>query len=166
MTDKTSENPLVNIIMGSKSDWETMQHASQTLLNFGVKHESAGSFPHHAQGDESEYLLGTRARRGSDHRCRGWSRASGGRCGRSYGSAGAGCTDAKPGAAGHGFAAFNGADAGGNPSRDAGDRQARRDQRRTFRRRDPCHVASERLRESLRHFREEQAEKILKETLP
>jgi 5-(carboxyamino)imidazole ribonucleotide mutase len=29
----------VAIIMGSKSDWETMQHSSQTLKDFGVEHE-------------------------------------------------------------------------------------------------------------------------------
>jgi len=32
-------HPLVSIIMGSKSDWETMQHAAQTLSQFGVAHE-------------------------------------------------------------------------------------------------------------------------------
>jgi len=29
----------VGIIMGSQSDWETMQHASETLDNLGVSHE-------------------------------------------------------------------------------------------------------------------------------
>jgi len=32
--------PLVGIIMGSKSDWETMRAASETLARFGVAHES------------------------------------------------------------------------------------------------------------------------------
>ncbi len=32
--------PLVGVIMGSKSDWETMRHASETLTEFGVAHES------------------------------------------------------------------------------------------------------------------------------
>lgn len=32
--------PLVSIIMGSKSDWPTMQIASETLEEFGVPHES------------------------------------------------------------------------------------------------------------------------------
>lgn len=32
--------PLVSIIMGSKSDWPTMEIASQTLDEFGVAHES------------------------------------------------------------------------------------------------------------------------------
>jgi 5-(carboxyamino)imidazole ribonucleotide mutase len=33
-------NPLVGIIMGSISDWETMRHASEMLKQFGVSHES------------------------------------------------------------------------------------------------------------------------------
>ena len=32
-------NPLVAVIMGSTSDWETMTHAAQTLDNFGVAYE-------------------------------------------------------------------------------------------------------------------------------
>jgi len=31
--------PLIGIVMGSKSDWETMRHASETLDRFGVPHE-------------------------------------------------------------------------------------------------------------------------------
>jgi 5-(carboxyamino)imidazole ribonucleotide mutase len=31
--------PLVGLIMGSVSDWETMQHAAQTLETLGVPHE-------------------------------------------------------------------------------------------------------------------------------
>jgi 5-(carboxyamino)imidazole ribonucleotide mutase len=31
--------PLVGVIMGSKSDWETMQHAADTLTKLGVPHE-------------------------------------------------------------------------------------------------------------------------------
>jgi len=32
--------PLVGIIMGSSSDWETMRHASETLDQLGVPHET------------------------------------------------------------------------------------------------------------------------------
>lgn len=32
-------NPLVSIIMGSRSDWETMQHAQAILRQFDVPHE-------------------------------------------------------------------------------------------------------------------------------
>ena len=31
--------PLVAVIMGSKSDWETMRHCDETLTQFGVPHE-------------------------------------------------------------------------------------------------------------------------------
>ena len=34
------KKPLVAIIMGSKSDWATMEIASQTLTEFGVEHET------------------------------------------------------------------------------------------------------------------------------
>ena len=37
MTEIT--NPLVGVIMGSKSDWETMQAAAEMLAEFGVPHE-------------------------------------------------------------------------------------------------------------------------------
>lgn len=33
------KKPLVAVIMGSKSDWETMKHASDVLKLFGVPHE-------------------------------------------------------------------------------------------------------------------------------
>ena len=32
--------PLVGIIMGSRSDWETMRHAAETLDQLGVAHET------------------------------------------------------------------------------------------------------------------------------
>jgi len=32
--------PLVGIIMGSRSDWETMRHAAETLTALGVAHEA------------------------------------------------------------------------------------------------------------------------------
>src|SRR5580704_10522088 len=62
MTEKTSENPLVNIIMGSKSDWETMQHASQTLMNFGVKHECRVLSAHRTPKATSDYISGAMER--------------------------------------------------------------------------------------------------------
>jgi 5-(carboxyamino)imidazole ribonucleotide mutase len=39
MTERNDPNPLVAVIMGSKSDWETMQHADRVLSDFGVPHE-------------------------------------------------------------------------------------------------------------------------------
>lgn len=37
---KPKAKPLISIIMGSKSDWPTMEFASQTLDEFGVAHET------------------------------------------------------------------------------------------------------------------------------
>lgn len=34
-----ADRPLVSVIMGSKSDWETMRHADEMLTRFGVPHE-------------------------------------------------------------------------------------------------------------------------------
>ena len=34
-----STTPLVAVVMGSKSDWDTMSHADATLTEFGVAHE-------------------------------------------------------------------------------------------------------------------------------
>ena len=35
-----TDQPLVGIIMGSRSDWETMRHAAETLEALGVAHET------------------------------------------------------------------------------------------------------------------------------
>ena len=42
MTSKTKNlpEPLVGVVMGSSSDWETLQHAVQILQEFGVTHEA------------------------------------------------------------------------------------------------------------------------------
>jgi 5-(carboxyamino)imidazole ribonucleotide mutase len=40
MSEQTSASPLVGIIMGSQSDWETMHVAHERLEQFGVPHEA------------------------------------------------------------------------------------------------------------------------------
>ena len=40
MTEEKIENPLVSIIMGSTSDWETMKNAADILESFDVAHET------------------------------------------------------------------------------------------------------------------------------
>jgi len=37
--NKNESKPLVAVIMGSQSDWETMRHADETLTKFGIDHE-------------------------------------------------------------------------------------------------------------------------------
>jgi 5-(carboxyamino)imidazole ribonucleotide mutase len=39
MTPFDPNQPLVGVIMGSSSDWETMQHAAMTLRDFEIPHE-------------------------------------------------------------------------------------------------------------------------------
>ncbi|HKT80942.1 MAG TPA: 5-(carboxyamino)imidazole ribonucleotide mutase [Vicinamibacterales bacterium] len=47
--------PLVGIIMGSKSDWETMRQASEMLTRFGIPHESKVMSAHRSPAYTSEY---------------------------------------------------------------------------------------------------------------
>ncbi len=35
-----ADQPLVGVIMGSQSDWETMRHAAETLTKLGIAHEA------------------------------------------------------------------------------------------------------------------------------
>ena len=44
--NKASRNALVGVIMGSTSDWETMEHAANTLEQLGVPFESRGVSAH------------------------------------------------------------------------------------------------------------------------
>jgi 5-(carboxyamino)imidazole ribonucleotide mutase len=50
-----AEKPLVAVIMGSKSDWDVMKHASDTLTKFGVAHESRVMSAHRSPALTSEY---------------------------------------------------------------------------------------------------------------
>jgi 5-(carboxyamino)imidazole ribonucleotide mutase len=55
--------PLVGILMGSKSDWETMRHAATTLADFGVPHESLVASAHRTPKRVADYV-GSAADRG------------------------------------------------------------------------------------------------------
>jgi 5-(carboxyamino)imidazole ribonucleotide mutase len=54
--------PLVGIIMGSKSDWETMRAAAETLERFGVAHESKVVSAHRTPAWMVEYAASAEAR--------------------------------------------------------------------------------------------------------
>ena len=47
--------PLVAVIMGSKSDWETMRHADEILTRFGVAHECKVMSAHRTPALTTEY---------------------------------------------------------------------------------------------------------------
>jgi 5-(carboxyamino)imidazole ribonucleotide mutase len=48
--------PLVSVIMGSKSDWETMQHADAALTQFGIEHECRVLSAHRTPKETGEYV--------------------------------------------------------------------------------------------------------------
>src|SRR5262249_42405480 len=54
--------PLVAVIMGSKSDWETMRHAAETLTQFGVPHECRIVSAHRTPGWLAEFSASVEAR--------------------------------------------------------------------------------------------------------
>ena len=47
--------PLVAIIMGSRSDWDTMRQASEMLTRFGIAHESRVMSAHRTPADTASY---------------------------------------------------------------------------------------------------------------
>jgi 5-(carboxyamino)imidazole ribonucleotide mutase len=54
--------PLVGIIMGSISDWETMQHAASTLADLGVAHETKVVSAHRTPDLMAEYAKSAEGR--------------------------------------------------------------------------------------------------------
>ena len=50
-----SKKPIVGIVMGSNSDWDTMQHAAQMLEQFGVPHEAKVVSAHRMPDDMFQY---------------------------------------------------------------------------------------------------------------
>ncbi|HEY8534813.1 MAG TPA: 5-(carboxyamino)imidazole ribonucleotide mutase [Vicinamibacterales bacterium] len=50
-----SQPPLVGVIMGSKSDWETMRHADAMLTELGVPHECRIVSAHRTPKEMAEY---------------------------------------------------------------------------------------------------------------
>ena len=62
ITASTSLVPLVGVIMGSTSDWETMQHAAAVLARFGVPHECRVVSAHRTPQLLAEYSAQAEAR--------------------------------------------------------------------------------------------------------
>src|SRR3712207_3417512 len=56
------ETPLVAVIMGSKSDWETMRHATELLERFEVPHECRIVSAHRTPAWLAEFATGAEAR--------------------------------------------------------------------------------------------------------
>jgi 5-(carboxyamino)imidazole ribonucleotide mutase len=47
--------PLIGVVMGSSSDWDTLQHAVQILQEFGVAHEARVVSAHRMPDDLFAY---------------------------------------------------------------------------------------------------------------
>ena len=58
----SSQAPLVGVLMGSSSDWETMQHAVQMLQSFGVPHEARVVSAHRMPDELFAYAESARGR--------------------------------------------------------------------------------------------------------
>src|SRR6476469_5825375 len=56
------DKPLVAVIMGSKSDWETMRHASEMLTRFAVPHESLVVSAHRTPQYMAEFAASAESR--------------------------------------------------------------------------------------------------------
>ena len=54
--------PLVNILMGSKSDWDTMQHTRDMLDRFGIANECRVLSAHRTPEETCEYVVGAEER--------------------------------------------------------------------------------------------------------
>jgi 5-(carboxyamino)imidazole ribonucleotide mutase len=54
--------PLVAVIMGSKSDWDTMRHADEVLTRFGVPHECRIVSAHRTPAWLAEFASGAETR--------------------------------------------------------------------------------------------------------
>jgi 5-(carboxyamino)imidazole ribonucleotide mutase len=54
--------PLVGVIMGSQSDWDTMRHADEILTRFDVAHECRVVSAHRTPAGMAEYATGAAER--------------------------------------------------------------------------------------------------------
>lgn len=54
-TTNNPANPLVGVVMGSSSDWDTMQHAVQILQHFGIAHDARVVSAHRMPDDLFAY---------------------------------------------------------------------------------------------------------------
>jgi len=62
MTDHPPLGVVVGIIMGSRSDWETMRHAAETLATLGIAHEAKVVSAHRTPDRLYDYAKGAQAR--------------------------------------------------------------------------------------------------------
>ena len=137
MANEIPETPMVGVVMGSKSDWDTMRRACEVLSELGVPYEAKVVSAHRtperlfrygseAEGRGLEVLI---AGAGVPRTCRGCWRRS--RCCRCW------ACRSRVGSPRGPFAPVDRADAAGRTGRHAGHRQLGSHQRRHTGRGDP-----------------------------
>ena len=123
MSPEIPRTPLVGIVMGSKSDWETMRHAADILTELGVPVRGEGRL---GASDARAALpvrpRGRRTRAGDDHRRSGGAAHLPGMLAAISILAGPGRSGREQDAEGGGFAAVDRPDAPGRAGGDAGHR--------------------------------------------
>lgn len=62
VADQQAEKPLVGVIMGSKTDWETLKHAAETLSELDIAHEVRVVSAHRTPDLMFEYAETARSR--------------------------------------------------------------------------------------------------------
>ncbi|KAF0222644.1 MAG: N5-carboxyaminoimidazole ribonucleotide [Rhodospirillaceae bacterium] len=60
--DMSQSTPVIGIIMGSQSDWETMRHAALVLVELGVSYETRVVSAHRTPKRLYDYATGAKAR--------------------------------------------------------------------------------------------------------
>ena len=58
----SASSPLVAVLMGSKSDWDTMRHAAETLNHFDVAHECRVLSAHRTPRETADYVAAAAGR--------------------------------------------------------------------------------------------------------
>lgn len=58
----SSPSPVVGVVMGSRSDWDTLRHAADILAEFGVPHEARVLSAHRMPDDMFAYAEAAAAR--------------------------------------------------------------------------------------------------------
>jgi len=62
LTSSPEPPPLVGVLMGSRSDWETLRHAAETLAGLGIPHESRIVSAHRTPTRLYDYAQAARGR--------------------------------------------------------------------------------------------------------
>ena len=156
-TSPATPAPLVGLVMGSRSDWDTMQHAAAMLDALGVPHEVRVVSAHRTPDVLFEYAASAQSR--------GLRAIIAGAGGAAHLPGMLAAKTAVPvlgvpvqsqGARRHGFAAVDRADAGRHSGGDVRDRQCGRSERRAVRRRDAGRATTPAIAAALAAFRARQ----------